>query len=327
MIAMEVLEACVARARLAPSAHNAQPARWALGPDGATLFCDPGDALPASDPEGRATALGCGAALEAMVLALSAHGIGAEVDLVPMPRLTPGRGLETLAHLRFTDAVAEDPLHRQLEARFTWRGSFDAAPMELYGWSRPDARQVLDDKGRAWLAERNDWASLQMLRDRGLRHELLDWMRLSPGHPRAGLDGMDRAALNLGRARARALPLVFGPLWRGLEAAGLTPRLTAEAAATRTAPVIALFHRPRSEHPVESGRAYLRLCLEAAQLGMAGWPMAALSDHPATNGEICTRFGIAPDRRLIQAIRFGKPTGPAPPRARRPLAEVLVSRS
>jgi len=324
MIAMEVLEACVVRAGLAPSAHNAQPARWTLDTDGATLFCDLRDTLPASDPEGRATALGCGAALEAMVLALSAHGFGAEVDLAEAPRFNRGRGLETVAHLRFTEAAAEDPLHRQLERRFTWRGSFDAAPMELYGWSRSDARQVLDDKGRAWLAERNDWASLQMLRDKGLRHELLDWMRLAPRHPRTGLDGMDRAALNLARAPAAALPLVFGPLWRGLDAARLTPRLTAESAATRTAPVIALFHRPRGEHPVESGRAYLRLGLEAASLGMAGWPMSALSDHPAINGETCTRFGIAPDRRLIQAIRFGKPSGAAPPRARRPLSELLV---
>lgn len=325
MIARAVLEACVVRAGLSPSAHNTQPARWALGATGATLFCDTRHVLPASDPEGRATALGCGAALEAMVLALSAHGIGAEVDLALSPRFHRGRGLETVAHLHFVEGAAEDPLHRQLEHRFTWRGSFDAAPMELYGWSRSDARLVLDDKGRSWLAERNDWASLQGLRDAGLRRELVNWMRLSPRHPRARLDGMDRAALNLTRVRAAALPLVFGPLWRGLEAVGLTPRLTAEAAATRSAPVIALFHRPRSEPTVESGRAYLRLCLEAAQLGMAGWPMAALADHPATNGEICTRFGLAPDRRLIQAVRFGKPSGPAPPRARRPLAEVLVN--
>lgn len=323
MIAMEVLKACVARAGLAPSTHNTQPARWALDTGGATLFCDTECGLPVGDPEGRDAALSCGAALEAMVLALSAEGVGAEVELAEDARFAPGNGLETVAHLRFIDGV-EHGLHRQLEHRFTWRGRFDAAPLELYGWTRPDARLVLDDKGRKWLAERNDWASLQIMRDRAFRRELLDWMRLSPGHPRNGVDGMNRDAMNMPGPVAFGTPLVLGPLWPVLDKAGLTAGLTAEAAATLSAPVIALFHRPRGESPVESGRAYLRMCLEAASLGMAGWPMAALSDHPVTNGEICTRFGIAPDRRLVQAIRFGKPTGTAAPRARKPLSEVLV---
>ena len=74
---------------------------------------------------------------------------------------------------------------------------------------------------------------------------------------------------------------------------------------------------------VETGRAYLRMCLEAASLGFAGWPMAALSDHPVTQNEVSARFGIPSDRRLIQAIRFGVATGTAAPRARRPLEEVL----
>jgi len=97
----------------------------------------------------------------------------------------------------------------------------------------------------------------------------------------------------------------------------------AEDEVTSQTPVIALFHRDVSENPVQSGRAYLRLCLEASSLGFAGWPMAALTDHPTTARSMTERFGISSDRRLIQAIRFGRPTGDAPKRARRPLVEVL----
>lgn len=325
MIAREDMLDCVRRAGLAPTVHNTQPARWHIDEDGITLFCDTDRGLHVGDPKGRDAALSCGAVLEAMVLALSAHGVGAEVDLVEDVSLAPGTGLQTVAFLRFRAGGAVQGLHEQLERRATWRGPFETAPMELFGWTRPDARLVLDQKGRDWLAERNDWASLQIMRDKAFRRELVAWMRLSDRHPRAGLDGMDRAAMQMSGVEALGAPLALGPLWPLLDRVGMTAGLTAEAAVTKTAPVVALFHRPRGESPVESGRAYLRMCLEAASLGMAGWPMAALSDHPQTCEEICTRFGIAPDRRLVQAIRFGRPTGSLPPRARRPIEEILIA--
>jgi hypothetical protein len=122
---------------------------------------------------------------------------------------------------------------------------------------------------------------------------------------------------------AFAARFALGPLWPVLDRFGATAGLTAEAEATVSAPVIACFHRPADESPVTSGRAYLRMCLEAAALRMAGWPMAALSDHAVTRAEICEAYGIGPDRRLVQVIRFGVPSGPPPVRARRPLAEVF----
>ena len=157
----------------------------------------------------------------------------------------------------------------------------------------------------------------------GFRRELVSWMRLNDMHPRAGLDGIDRASLRLSRGEARAVPFVLIKLWRFLNAIGFTKSITSEYELTLTAPVIALFQSDITENTVASGRAYLRLCLEAASLGFAGWPMAAVSDHLTTNRQVCDRFGIAPDRRLVQVIRFGIPTGDAPRRSRRPLAEVL----
>ncbi|KPP91441.1 MAG: Nitroreductase family [Rhodobacteraceae bacterium HLUCCA08] len=323
MIAQQQLERLVTRAALAPSVHNVQPARWRRDGAGLVLLCDTGDGLATGDPAGRDAGLSCGAALEAMVLALSAEGIGAEVALTQRG-LKPGHGLVEVAMLRLVEGAAEQGLHRQLERRFTWRGAFRDGTPELFGWDRSDARLVLDRKGRVFLAEANDAASLAMLQDRAFRRELLHWMRLSDRHPRAGIDGMDRAALQLGRAEALAAPLVFGPLWPLLNATGLTRKVTAETAATVSAPVIALFHRPAEEDAVTSGRAYLRMCLEAASLGFAGWPMAAIGDHRPTAEAVCARFGIGPERRLVQAIRFGKPTAEAPPRARRPVSELLL---
>jgi len=321
MISKEIFESCAVRAGLAPSVHNTQPARWVQDGDVVSLFCDTDVGLTIGDPSGRDAALSCGAALEGMVLALSAHQIGVDVTLTGEDT-SPGQGLVALAHLRPKDGAAEG-LHRQLEQRFTWRGGFASDPLDLFGWTRPDARFVLDLVGRSSLAELNDLASFEIMQKGAFRRELVSWMRLTARHPRAGLDGMDRDAMLMSVGEARMAPIVLRRLWPLLNLFGMTKSLTAEAEITLTAPLIALFHRDKTENPIESGRAYLRLCLEASSLGLAGWPMAALSDHPATQAEVCTQFGISSDRRLIQAIRFGVSTGPAPQRARRPLAEII----
>lgn len=324
MLDAAVIDQVVTRASLAPSVHNTQPTRWMFTQTGADVYCDTRLILPRADPSGHGAALSCGAAIEAAVLALSAHKIGAKVTDLWHLGHDGADHLRLIARIELTGKGAEDGLHAQLERRFTWRGLFDPAPVALFGWTRPDTRLVTDVPGRAFLADINDRASLEIMQSRPFRRELRSWMRLRPNHPRTPHDGMSLAALRMTPAEGRGAGLALGPLWPLLHLLGRTKALTAEAEATNTAPVIALFHRPVGESPIESGRAYLRMCLEAASLGMAGWPMAAISDDDATRAETCARFGIGPDRRLIQAIRFGRAGAAAPPRARRPLAEVIL---
>lgn len=321
MIRNEVFEECVLRAGLAPTVHNTQPARWRRDGEVLSLFCDTNVGLTVGDPTGRDAALSCGAILEGMVLALSAHGVHASAQYTGH-NTAAGQGLVAVAHLTLQDG-SEDPLHTQLEQRFTWRGAFENEAPALFGWTRADARFVLDKKSKDWFAQHNDWASHQIMQDARFRRELVSWMRLYDRHPRAGLDGMDRRSMLMTRSQARFAPLVLTRFWKVLNLLGMTKGVTSEAEITATTPVIALFHRDIHEDPVVSGRAYLRMCLEAASLGFAGWPMAALTDHPSANAATRERFGISSDRRLIQAIRFGKSTGAQPPRARRPLVEVV----
>ena len=322
MISQSVFESCVMRAALAPSVHNTQPARWAFDGDVLSLFCDTDVGLTVGDPTGRDAALSCGAVLEAMVLALSAHGLGATVAYTGHSA-EPGQGVVKVAEITVT-AGDEDGLHPQLEQRFTWRGAFKPEPAALFGWTRSDVRLITDQAGKDWVADQNDWASHQVMQSRSFRDELLSWMRLYDSHPRVGFDGMNRASMNMGVGEARVAPFVLTKLWRVMHMFGMTKRVTSERSLTVSTPVIALFHRDIHEDPVVSGRAYLRMCLEAASLGFAGWPMAALTDHPTAHEEANKRFEITHDRRLIQAIRFGKPEGAAPPRARRPLDEILI---
>ena len=323
MISQSVFESCVMRAALAPNVHNTQPARWARDGDVLSLFCDTDVGLTIGDPTGRDAALSCGAVLEAMVMALSAHGLGATVAYTGQST-EPDQGVVRVADITMTAGEGEDVLHPQLEQRFTWRGAFKSEPAALFGWTHSDVRLITDQTSKEWVADQNDWASHQIMQNRSFRDELLSWMRLYDSHPRVGFDGMNRASMNMGVGEARVAPFVLTKLWRMMHMFGMTKRVTSERSVTVATPVIALFHRDIHEDPVVSGRAYLRMCLEATSLGFAGWPMAALTDHPTAHEATNKRFGITPDRRLIQAIRFGKPEGVAPRRARRPLDEILI---
>lgn len=312
----------VRRAALAPSVHNVQPTRWRLVGDTVSIHCDTRVTLVAGDPHSRDAGLSCGAAVAATEIALSELGWQTELkELWAQPSVGT---LRPAARLLLRQGGARDGLADQLARRFTHRGTFATEPQPLFGWTRSDAVLVTDRPRIARIAAMNDAASLKIMKDKRFRRELVDWMRFSPRHRRFGIDGMSRDALRMPPATAIAARLVLGPLWGACDLLGLTRAITAEADATVTASVIALFHRPMDESPVLSGRAYLRMWLEATALGLAGWPMAAVADDPQTNAALCDMAGIGAGRRLIQAIRFGKATAPMPPRARRPLDELIV---
>ena len=319
----EALEGIVARARLAPSVHNTQPARWKPVPGGVEIWSDDRVGLDIGDPDRRDAGLSCGAAVEATVLAASALGLSARVDDLWQAQTTDGP-LRLAARIGWTTGGAEDGLHRSLETRFTHRGVFDVATVPLFGWTRADAVVVTDAPRRVWLATLDEGVSLRAMRRGPLRREMRDWMRLSDRHPRADLDGLSRRAMRMGRGTALAAGVVLGPLWWVCDALGLTRRIVSEAEATRSAAVIACFHRPAGESPVSTGRAYLRLWLEATQLGLAGWPMAALADDPDSRAEIAARLAIGDDRRLVQVLRLGPAGSDPPPRARLPVADLLI---
>lgn len=315
----------VAKAALAPSVHNIQPARWRLVDPGTILIAqDLAVALPAADPTGQDAVLSVGAAVEATVLVLSQRRLGVVVENLwtRNDRATvPGHRLA--ARIAVSDPGQIDPLAAMLPHRFTHRGAFLSGPPGT--WDREDADFLTTRTDKTWIAALNDQASLRALRKSPIRAELRQWLRLSPRHPRWALDGMNRLALRQSPAMAMAAGLVLGPLWPLANALGLSGMLTAEAAKTRSAVVIGCFHRPLGEDPITTGRAYLRFCLQATGLGYAQWPMAALTDDPATHAAITERLALPHGRCLVQVIRFGRPEAAAPPRVRRAVVDLILA--
>lgn len=322
-------ERIVAAARLAPSAHNTQPARWRFERDGSiVLLGDTTRRLPCADPGDRDFALSCGAALEATVLALGALRIGvASVELGVADAASP---LPEMARIVPGGVAVVDPLAHWMEARSTWRGGFvpatDEQTRSLHTWASMQTDVILatDLDDRALLADLNDRATVGFLRDAHWRAELCEWMRLSPRHPAYARDGMNREALQMGAIDAAGARWVLGNAYGWLDRAGLSKALVGERARSMTASAIVLLHRRADEMPLASGRAMYRHWLALTSLGFAAWPMSAAVDDAQCAGRIVSRFAVPPGRRLLAALRVGKAAGVAA-RVRLPVDELIVA--
>lgn len=319
-------------ANLAPSVHNTQPARWMLDEDGCILLAaDLSRHLGIGDPTGRDMGLSCGAALEGMVMALAAGGIGVAIEDLWADNILDWRpGYRLAARLTLAGDTKPHELAGWITRRFTWRARFlPAAPEEitrLEHWvaESDDVKLASGHEDLAFFAAVNDRASLSIMRERAFRDELVAWMRLSPTHPTYALDGLNLAALQMGRLEgALAEHVLASPLFDIADRLGLGRTLVAEAGKTMTAAACLLFHRPEGESPIVSGQAFYRFWLGFTRLGFAGWPMAVLADLPEAAEALQQRFPLPPGHRLINVLRVG----PAPstvPKFRLPARDLVL---
>lgn len=322
----DLLRSIVAAAMAAPSVHNVQPARWRIAGEVLVLLEDTSRRLKVGDPRGNDAAISLGAAAEGAAIAASGAGLVTQIERLDGPE---SDGLRAAARLTFTPGAAPDPLLAVLETRASWRGRFlpptaqdRAAAQALAG---EDRVIIADPAAIAEAAARYDRASYGIMRGPAFRAELRHWMRLRRSHPGWARDGLNAAAMQLSGIEAAGAGAVLGLLFRPLAALGLAPALLAEAKGFANAAAVVLFHRNAGEDPFDSGRAFHRLWLEVDAGGLGGNVLAALADDQTASASLCAAHGIGPERRLVSALRIGRRDGAPFPRARLPLAEVLVS--
>lgn len=328
----ETRRAIVARANLAPSVHNTQPARWRFEADGSiTVLADETRFLAVGDPSGRDAALSCGAAVEGTVMALAEHGFSAaQVEDIWQAGPTAG-GLRPAARIVAREGGKPSVLSDAVEARFTWRGRFapadDGMRKDLATWAaaREDVALAASRADLEMLAALNDEASLRFFRRDDYRGELVSWMRLARSHPDYDLDGLNLDALRMGSLEGRAARLALGSpaLFRLLDLAHVAAPMLAERGKTLSSTAVVLFHRPAEESAVETGRVFYRMWLELARMGYAAWPMAVVADDPGSAAACAARFAIGGERRLVNLLRIG--TAPRKiPRARLRATELIL---
>lgn len=314
---------------LSPSVHNVQPARWRFSDDGAILFEDATRRIPAGDPSGRDTRTSLGSAIEGLSLVLSARGLSLEAAPLPETSGLPAH-IRPVAAFRFVEGAPADSLSAVMARRYSHRGSFakvagvdrDAAA----ALSRDDVTAISDTEALKRIGKVYDEASLRFFRDEAFRAELVSWMRLSPGHPRWALDGLNAEAMALSGIEATGAGLVLGPkAFPLLDRIGLAGPLTAESAKVTGAAAVLVLHRPEAEDGLATGRAFHRAWLRFTEAGFVGAVMAALADDDASRAELARTIELPAGRRIVTTFRVGRTDGTPPPkRARLNPSDLLV---
>ncbi|RPH46857.1 MAG: twin-arginine translocation pathway signal protein [Burkholderiales bacterium] len=324
---------------LAPNPHNLQPWTVELPADGSiVLFSDPTRTLPMTDPPSRQLTIGHGAFLELLSMAAAAEGLRAEIEPFPAGEPGPERlDARPIARVRLRrDGIRPDPLFAMAGARTTWKKPFAAravAPEALAALQAAATRPGVAASGT------QDPARVAALNDVMVRA----W-EIEQRTPRTWKESVDLTRVGAAEiARHRDGISLGGPLMELLRLAGqMTPekamdpnstyftsgidRVRAWAPATGTW----LWLRTAADGRVpqlEAGRAFVRLQLQAAALGLVTQPPSqVLQEYPemrALQREFKTLVGQRAGEKVQMLVRVGHPDGKAVRSPRRALQDLI----
>jgi len=330
----------VSWAILAPNPHNLQPWLIELPADGSiVLRHDPTRTLPMTDPPQRQLAIGHGAFLELLTMAAAAEGLRATVE--PFPAGEPGPDAldaRPIARVRLAagagpgSTASPDPLFAQVGARTTWKTPFAATPVA------PDAlAALLATATRPGVAATGtqDPATVAKLNDVMVRA----W-EIEQRTPRTWKESVDLTRVGAAEiARHRDGISLGGTMMEALRLAGqMTPEKAMDPSSmyfssglkrvrdwvpnTGTWIWLTTTARGRAAQ-LEAGRAFVRLQLAAASLGLVTQPPSqVLQEFPemrALQREFEALVGQRDGDKVQMLVRVGHPTGAATKSPRRPL--------
>lgn len=263
---------------LSPNPHNRQPWQVDLGTaDTVTLYRDKTRDLPHTDPHARQLTIGLGCFLELMTIAASQTGHAVDLDLFPQGEDGP------VAHARFTEGAAPDPLFAHVMERRSCKEPFEDKPVPtpLTEQLAPFANVITDPQQVAALRKLTWDAWMVEAHTPRTMKESVDLMRFGKREINANPDGID-----LGGAFLETL-MIAGVLGREAQ---MDPQSTGFQEGVRiyeemltATPAYAVLTTPgnaRSDQ-IEAGRRWLRLNLMTTSLGLALHPVSqALQEFP-----------------------------------------------
>jgi len=283
----------LAYAILAPNSHNRQPWLADLREPGAiVLRVDRERLLPETDPWFRQIVVSQGTFLEALAIALRQRGVEPEITLFPegefAPRALDDRPVARVTWRPSTGRVGSDPLFAQLLRRHTAKVDYDTSrpvveatlaalrgvvtdPAVRFGAT---VEPVLRDALRAICLE----SALVEIRTPRTMMESIRLIRLGPDEIARHRDGISINAL------VPRLAAAFGAFDRSAPppegSAGYKQALARFEGHSRTAMGFVWLSTPLDastgprSREVRAGRAYMRLQLQASQLGLQVHPMS-----------------------------------------------------
>ena len=306
-------------ATLAPSSHNTQCWKFALGGQAITILPDLSRRCPAVDPDDHHLFVSLGCATENLVHAALAHGRRAEASF----DVTREAVRVTLA----PTGAEVSPLFNAIPARQCTRGDYDSKPLSN------EELGLLERAGTSYgvrillMTERSEMervldyvvqANTAQMADAAFAKELKTWIRFNgPEAVRTG-DGL--------YSGTSGNPTI--PTWLGELAFGwfFTPKSENDkyARQIRSSGGIAVFVGQAADksHWVEVGRCYERFALQATALGIRNAMLNQPVEVQAVRPQFATALGLT-DQRPDLVVRFGR--GPTMPSSlRRPVEAVLA---
>jgi nitroreductase len=318
------VEAAIAAAARAPSAHNAQP--WLVRIAGARVLVrvDESRWLRHSDPARRDLHLSFGAFVEALRLAFAAAGVRAEasdatasgVELALREGAAPDgreRGLASLLRRRQTSRLRYSPRAPETAALDELVATAKRAGLDLHLVGK-EASARRDVDGWFYASARESWLDGRAVA------ELATWTRVDPEGARRPADGLSTHCLGLTPVEtAGFVAATRAGLWRAAHATFLAPVLAAalaraEARLVEEAPFVGVLVAPGQAGA--AGAGLLHVWLAATRLGLALAPVSVLLDR--RGWELGRQLGVSPTR-LVTAFRLGR-SAPAPRSGRRAVA-------
>jgi hypothetical protein len=320
----------LSHAILAPNPHNRQPWLVDLRKKGElTLYCDGERLLPVTDPESRQIVIGLGCFVELLRMAAAEDGFAA--DITPFPEGAPAARLgdKPIARVRFrrAETVRRDPLFAHVLDRRSNKEPFDTA-REV---GEAALASLADAAGGALAVgttnEPGRVADLRALTWRAMEAELttpeaymesVRLMRIGKAEIEASPDGID-----LGGPFLETLSL-FGMLSREALA---DPASTAfrqgldmfrEVTGTAMAFVWIKTGGNSRTTQLAVGRAWLRMNLKAAELGLGIHPLSqALQEYAEMRPHFAAVHGMLAGNggqrvQMLGRLGYGPEVGPSP---------------
>jgi hypothetical protein len=307
-------------ATLAPSSHNTQCWRFALGPDAISILPDRSRRCAVVDPDDHHLFVSLGCAAENLILAAQAHGWHAQPRFDPAGEGAIRVGLER-ASPRPTESFEAIPLRQCSRSEYDGRPVGASALRRLEQAGAGDGVGVLlltDAPARERVLEYVTAGNSAQMADPAFVAELRAWIRFGEAEAVRAADG-----LYAGSSGSPVLPRWLGELLFGLffTAQAENDRYARQI---RSSPVIAVFHSDTSERArwVEVGRCYQRFALLATALGLRNAFINQPVEVTSLRPQFAAAFGLG-GRRPDLVVRFGY--GPEMPRSlRRPPEAVIV---
>ena len=316
-------------ALLAPNPHNRQP--WLVRLDGAdslTLFCDLERRLPETDPFDRQIVLGCGAFLELLSIAAAHEGYAAEITPFPEGDPAPRLDARAIARVRFVAGAAKpDSAFAAIGIRRTNRNTYAERDVATELLGQLEAAGSVQGVVARTTAEGGLVAKLRDITWRGHETESLtyrtmkesvDLMRIGKTEVAQWRDGLvlEGPMMELARmtgmvSREALLDPKSDAFRMGLD------MYRPKAASARAFAWLVNDHVGRASE-LNAGRAYARLALKAAELGLAIHPWSqTLQEYPEMRSlydEVHALIGDGKRVQMLVRAGYADPVIPAPRR-------------